>query len=161
MLKDIPMNKLIFQTNDSWAPTIMRIFLGVVVFAHGAQKLLGWFGGYGFNGTMEYFTETVALPWLVGFLIIMLESLGALALMLGLGTRVLAISLSFLAIGIIFTTHVQYGFFMNWFNSQGGEGYEYFLLWLGISIGLVFTGGGKYALDSLFVKNKTEELVTT
>jgi putative oxidoreductase len=133
-----------------------RVLLGVVVFPHGAQKLLGWFGGFGFGGTMQYFTGTVGLPWVLGFAVILLESFGALALMAGLGTRLLAGAYGLLALGITFTTHVQYGFFMNWFGNQAGEGYEYFLLWLGLAASLALTGGGRYALDAVIARRKAE-----
>jgi putative oxidoreductase len=133
-----------------------RVFLGVVVFPHGAQKLLGWFGGYGFEGTMQYFTGTVGLPWVLGFGVILLEFFGALALIAGLGTRLLAGAYVLLALGITLTTRVQYGFFMNWFGNQPGEGYEYFLLWVGLAASLALTGGGKYALDALIRRRKAE-----
>jgi putative oxidoreductase len=133
-----------------------RVFLGIVVFPHGAQKLLGWFGGYGFEGTMQYFTGTVGLPWVLGFGVILLEFFGALALIAGLGTRLLAGAYVLLALGITLTTRVQYGFFMNWFGNQPGEGYEYFLLWLGLAASLALTGGGKYALDALIRRRKAE-----
>jgi putative oxidoreductase len=131
-----------------------RVFLGIVVFPHGAQKLLGWFGGYGLEGSMQYFTGTVGLPWVLGFGVILLEFFGALALIAGLGTRLLAGAYVLLALGITFATHVQYGFFMNWFGNQPGEGYEYFLLWLGLAASLALTGGGKHALDALIRRRK-------
>lgn len=145
------MNKQI--TQSALASLSLRLLLGIVVFPHGAQKLLGWFGGYGFTGTMQYFTQTVGLPWIIGLLVILLESVGALALMAGVGTRFIAASYVVLAAGIAFTSHIQYGFFSNWFGNQKGEGYEYFLLWAGMAIALLFTGGGKYAVDSLFKKS--------
>ena len=141
-------NKL-FNTSDSWTMVVLRVVLGLVVFPHGAQKLLGWFGGYGFSGSMNYFTNTVGLPWIIGFLVIILEFFGALALIAGVTTRILAAFYIVIAIGIIFTSSIQYGFFMNWFGNQGGEGYEYFLLWIGIAIVLLFNGGGKYSFDKL------------
>ena len=141
------MKKLIFNTEDSYAPLILRVFLGGVVFAHGAQKLLGWFGGYGFSGTMDFFTNSMHLPWLIGFLVILLESFGALALILGAATRVLALAYTFLALGIMFSSHSQFGFFMNWFGQQEGEGIEYFLLWIGMALALVFLGSGKLSID--------------
>ena len=141
-------NKL-FNTSDSWTMVVLRVVLGLVVFPHGAQKLLGWFGGYGFSGSMNYFTNTVGLPWIIGFLVIILEFFGALALIAGVTTRILAAFYIVIAIGIIFTSSIQYGFFMNWFGNQGGEGYDYFLLWIGIAIVLLFNGGGKYSFDKL------------
>ncbi len=148
------MKKLIFNTSDSYAPVAIRIMLGLVVFPHGAQKLLGWFGGYGFSGTMDYMTQSAGLPWTVGFLTIILESIGAIALMLGIGTRLIAISYIGLAIGIIFTAHIGNGFFMNWFGNQAGEGYEYFLLWIGMAASLVISGAGKHSLDKVLISSK-------
>ncbi|MEQ9425151.1 MAG: DoxX family protein [Cyclobacteriaceae bacterium] len=139
--------RLIFETSDSSAPVLLRIMLGLVLLPHGAQKLFGWFGGYGFTGTMGFFTEVMGLPWLVGFLVIVLETIGALLLIAGFATRLLAIAITFLAMGIMFTSHIQNGFFMNWFGNQQGEGIEYFLLWLSISVALILTGGGKYSID--------------
>ena len=126
--------------------------LGIVVFPHGAQKLFGWFGGYGFTDTMAFFTDTIGLPWIIGFLVIISESIGAIALILGLGTRLIAIGYSFLAIGIIITSHIQYGFFMDWFDIQQGEGYEYFILWLGMAFSLVITGSGIYSIDGILIE---------
>lgn len=142
------MKKKIFQTKNEWAPLVLRVLLGVVVFPHGAQKLFGWFGGYGFSGTMSFFTDGMGLPWLLGFLVIILESIGALALIAGFATRLVAIAYVVLALGIIFTSHIQNGFFMNWFGAQAGEGYEYFILWIGMAITLTITGGGKYSIDT-------------
>ena len=77
----------IFKTDDSWSSLVLRVVLGVVIFAHGAQKLLGWFGGNGFSGTMGFFTNVMHLPWLIAFLVIIGESLGSVALIAGLLTR--------------------------------------------------------------------------
>ncbi|MEO5564766.1 MAG: DoxX family protein [Chitinophagaceae bacterium] len=144
------MKKVLFQTNkNNGAATIIRIILGTVLFAHGAQKLLGWFGGYGFTGTMKYFTETVNLPWLVGFAVIIIEFFGALSIIVGFATRLWAIIIFFLALGIVLTSRTEYGFFMNWFNNKPGEGYEYFLLMMGLAVALVHSGGGKLSVDRL------------
>ena len=144
-------NKL-FNTNDSWSMVVLRVVLGLVVFAHGAQKLLGWFGGYGFEGSMNYFTNTVGLPWILGFIVIILEFFGAIALIMGFATRIIAILYIAVATGIIFTSSVQHGFFMNWFGNQGGEGYEYFLLWIGMALALVINGAGKFSIDRAILK---------
>jgi putative oxidoreductase len=142
------MKKMIFQTRSDIGPAILRVVLGFVIAAHGAQKLLGWFDGYGFTATMTYFTETMHFPWLLGFLIILLESIGAIALVAGLGTRILALTFTCLAAGISII-HIKNGFFMNWFGNNGGEGYEYFLLWIAIAVTLTLTGGGKYSVDEV------------
>lgn len=148
------MKTKIFQTKDSWSPLILRSLLGIVIFAHGAQKLFGWFGGYGFAGTMSFFTGTMGLPWILGFLVIILETVGSISLIVGLGTRISAISVTFLGTGIVLTSHIHNGFFMNWFGNQTGEGYEYFLFWIAMSISLVLTGGGKLSFDKeIIMKN--------
>lgn len=149
------MNDRIFQTSNSYAPLVIRVVLGLVVFAHGAQKLFGWFGGYGFSGTMGFFTETVGLPWIIGFLVIILESFGAIALITGAVTRLIAACYIVLALGIVFTSHIQYGFFMNWFGNQQGEGYEFFLLWIAMAISLVITGSGRFSVDKHLFMTKT------
>ena len=148
------MKNAIFNTSNSYAPLAIRLMLGLVVFPHGLQKLMGWFGGYGFSGTMEFFTETMGLPWIIGFLVIILESIGAIALIAGLAIRPIAASFVVLALGILFTSHLQHGFFMNWYGNQQGEGYEFFLLWIGMAISLVITGSGKYSVDRSLVMKK-------
>lgn len=128
--------------------TLQRVLLGAVMFPHGAQKLLGWYGGYGFDGTMKFLTDTVHLPAPIALLVILAESLGALLLIVGLGTRVAALGISAVMLGAVFTTHESVGFFMNWYGNQPGEGYEYHLLALALSVPLVIAGGGRYAVDS-------------
>ncbi len=145
--------KRLFQTNNDYAGLFLRLTIALVLFPHGAQKLLGWFGGYGFAGTMHFFTDTKGLPWLVGFMVIMIEFFGSLLLLLGMGSRILAAAVAVLSIGIILTSHLQYGFFMNWFGNQKGEGYEYFLLLVGLSIVLLINGGGKLSVDKLLSNN--------
>jgi len=141
--------KSIFKTTNDYTGLILRLTIALVLFPHGAQKLLGWFGGYGFIGTMQFFTDTRGLPWLVGFLVIIIEFFGSLLLLLGMGSRILAAAVAGLSIGIILTSHLQYGFFMNWFGNQKGEGYEYFLLLIGLSIALLINGSGKLSVDKL------------
>jgi len=149
------MKKLIFNTNsNNVAATITRMALGIVLFTHGAQKLLGWYGGYGFGGTMDYFTQKVGLPWVVGFLVIVIEFCGSLSLILGFASRLWSLAIFFLTFGIIQTTHLQYGFFMNWFGNQKGEGIEYFLLMLGLAASLILSGSGKFSIDSFLIKTK-------
>lgn len=144
--------KAFFRTDDGWAGLILRLTLGMVIFPHGAQKLLGWFGGFGFSGTMGFFTETLHLPWLVALLVIIGESFGSVALMLGLLTRFTAASYIVIMLGAITMTHLPYGFFMNWFGKQQGEGFEYHLLVIGISLALLATGAGKWSADRLIAE---------
>ena len=145
--------KYLFQTNDNSSYWVARVILGCVFLPHGAQKLFGWFGGFGFINTMTYFTQTAGLPWIIAFLIIMGESLGALGLILGFCTRLSALGLICIMVGAIITVHIPNGFFMNWFGKQAGEGFEYHLLVIGMSIPLLISGGGKYSVDLLINKN--------
>jgi len=136
-----------FATRDDWTGTILRITIGLVLWPHGAQKVFGWFGGYGFSGTMNYFTETMQLPWILAFSVIVIEFLGSLSLIVGWLTRFWALAIIGLMIGIIFTSHLPYGFFMNWSSSQAGEGFEYHLLVIGLALATLVHGSGKYAVD--------------
>jgi len=145
--------KYLFQTNDNFSYWVPRVILGCVMFPHGAQKLFGWFGGFGFTNSMTYFTQTTGLPWIIAFLIIMGESLGSLGLIVGFFTRLSALGLICIMVGAIITVHIPNGFFMNWFGKQAGEGFEYHLLVIGMSIPLLVSGGGKYSVDMLIHKN--------
>ena len=146
--------KKIFQTNENNAATILRIVLGLILFPHGAQKMLGWFGGYGFSGTMGFLTGTAGLPWIIAFLVIAIEFFGAIALIFGFATRIIAVGIISLFVGIIFTSHLSNGFFMNWSGNLKGEGYEYHLLVIGIAVTLLVSGAGRWSIDhSLQRKN--------
>ena len=144
--------KYLFQTNDNYSYWVPRVILGCVMFPHGMQKLFGWFGGFGFTNTMTYFTQTAGLPWIIAFLIIIGESLGSLGLIVGFFTRLSALGLIFIMVGAITTVHIPNGFFMNWFGKNAGEGFEYHLLVIGMSIPLLISGGGKYSVDGLINK---------
>jgi putative oxidoreductase len=137
------------KTNDSAAPLLARLTLGLIMFPHGAQKALGWFGGYGFNGTMGFFTGTMHIPAVFAFLAIAAEFLGSLALLAGLFSRVAALGIASVMTVAILTTHAANGFFMNWFGNQKGEGFEYHLLALGLALIVIICGGGKASLDAL------------
>jgi len=145
------MNALL-KTDDSISTFILRLTLALTMLPHGAQKLLGWFGGFGFEGTMGFFTGQMGLPWVIAFLVIIGESFGSLALVAGLLTRFTAASLGMIMTGAIVLVHWPHGFFMNWFGKQAGEGFEYHLLVLGISIALVISGGGRWAMDTMLAR---------
>ena len=139
-----------FETDEtSWTLAVQRAVLGAVMLPHGAQKLFGWLGGYGWDGTMGYLTGTVGLPAPIAALVILGESLGALALVLGLGTRLAAFGIAAIMVGAVLTTHLEHGFFMNWSGQGTGEGFEYHLLALALAVPLVLRGGGRHALDSV------------
>jgi putative oxidoreductase len=134
-------------TEDSMATTLLRLVLGVVFFAHGAQKMLGWFGGYGFSGTMGFFTGTMHIPAFFAFLAIAAEFFGGLGLILGLLTRVAAFGIAVNMLVAIVTVHAQFGFFANWTGTQKGEGYEFHLLVLAMCAFLMIRGAGALSVD--------------
>lgn len=140
-----------FNSQNNWAGLLLRVTIAVVLFPHGAQKLLGWFGGFGFDGTMQYFTQTVKLPYIIGLLVILIEFFAPIALVLGVGSKILAAVIAILFFGIMLTSHLNFGFFMNWMGNQAGEGLEYFLLAIGASLALMLNGSGKFAIDNMIV----------
>jgi putative oxidoreductase len=141
------MFKKLLRTENDTATMILRVLLGVVFFPHGMQKLLGWFGGYGFTGTMDMFTMKMGIPALFAFLAIMAEGLGSLGLLTGLLTRIAAFGIAVDMIVAVYMIHWQNGFFMNWFGNQKGEGFEYHILVVAIAIALMIRGGGKWSVD--------------
>jgi putative oxidoreductase len=126
---------------------LQRVVLGLVIFPHGAQKMLGWFGGHGFGPSMTSFTDAMHMPAFIAFLVIVGEFFGSLMLILGLGTRLAAFGISVIMLGAVLMVHLQMGFFMNWHGTKQGEGFEYHLLALALGIPLMIWGGGRYALD--------------
>jgi putative oxidoreductase len=143
--------KQLFLTDPEWAGLVLRTVLGAIMFPHGAQKMLGVFGGNGFRSTLAFFTETMKLPLVVSFLVIVIEFLGPMFLIAGLGSRLIAFLVALIMWGAIVTTNYRNGLFMNWNGQKNGEGFEYHLLVIGICLGLLFTGSGKYSLDRLLV----------
>src|SRR3981189_1614095 len=111
-----------FATDDGTATAILRLVLGVVFLAHGAQKMLGWFGGFGFSGTMGFFTGPMHIPALFAFLAIAAEFFGGLGLILGFLTRIAAFGIAATMLVAIAFVHGPFGFFMNWAGTQGGGG---------------------------------------
>jgi putative oxidoreductase len=142
------MKNLSAGIDKDYAPLILRMMISAVIFPHGAQKMLGLFGGYGITGTMKYFTGVVHLPFFLGVLVILIEFFAPLALLVGFATRFWSFALMILMVGIIITVHHSY-FFMNWFGNQKIEGFEYFLLVIGMSFSLVITGAGSFSLDNM------------
>jgi putative oxidoreductase len=135
----------LFATDASATQLLLRPTLAIVVFPHGAQKALGWFGGYGFKGTMGYFRQRFPAP--LGFLAIVAEFLGPIGLALGLFTRVAAFGIACVMVVAVLSTHTPHGFLMNWYGNQKGEGFEFHLLAIGIALALILGGGGLWSVD--------------
>ncbi len=143
------MIRKLIQTDKDISSLVLRVLLGIVFFPHGAQKVFGWFGGYGFSGTMGFFTGKMGIPAIFAFLAIMAEFLGPLGLLSGFLTRIAAFGIACNMTVAIFMVHLPNGFFMNWFGNQKGEGFEYHILAVAIAIALMIKGGGKLSVDGL------------
>lgn len=152
------MKKLLSTDANNLIALIARIALGIVIFPHGAQKLLGWYGGYGFEGIMGFLTVQEGLPYIIALLVILIEFFGALFLIAGFTSRVAAFGIMVNFAGVVITSHLHNGFFMNWYSvANKGEGLEYFILLFGLSLIVLIKGGGKASVDAAIAGiNKAE-----
>jgi putative oxidoreductase len=149
--------RVLFRTDNSPAQLFIRLALGAVMFAHGAQKVLGWFGGPGMEKTTQAFTVKMGFPLWVPVLLMIIEFLGSLGLVTGLFTRLSALGIG-TAMGVCaYMNHLQHGFFMNWFGAQKGEGFEFHLLVIGICLALAVKGGGLLSLDAVLAGRRREK----
>ena len=126
-----------------------RLAIAIVMWPHGAQQLLGWFGGFGFSGTMNYFTQTVGLPYFIAVMVIYIQFFGSLMILFGWFIKTNAILMGVIVVGMIFSGHVEHGFFMNWAGNQAGEGFEFHILLLGLCISLLLSDKQKFSIDYL------------
>ena len=141
------MFRKLINTTDDLAITVLRLIFGLVFFAHGAQKALGWFGGYGFSATMGFFTQGLHIPAALAFLAICAEFLGSIGLLLGLLGRVAAFGIFCNMLVAVITVHWHFGLFANWFGNQKGEGIEFHLLASAIALAIMIKGSGAFSVD--------------
>lgn len=134
------------KTDDNLAPLIARVTLGLVMLPHGLQKTLGWFGGPGLEGWIGY-TGTIGIPAPLAVVIALTESVGALALIVGIFGRVAAGLVAAVMVGAVAMVHARVGFFMNWTGAQPGEGFEYHLLALGLALIVIVLGSGRARVE--------------
>jgi putative oxidoreductase len=153
------MRKL-FATPPSWVLMVQRLVVAVVMFAHGAQKLFGWFGGYGFNATMNYFTQRAHIAAPLAFLDILAESVGAFLLFFGLGSRIMSLAISVIMVVAVLMVHIHNGFFMDWAGGKP-EGFEYHLLMLALTVPLIIKGGGLWSVDRAVARERRSEPLRT
>ncbi len=152
------MFRRLMSTDDSKATALLRVALGIVFFAHGSQKVFGWFDGPGFNGALAYFAS-LHVPTVFALIAIAAEFLGSLGLIFGLLSRVAALGIAGIMIVAVALVHIHFGFFMNWHGKQAGEGIEYHLLVLTMTIFLMIRGGGALSLDrSIHPETQTRKL---
>jgi putative oxidoreductase len=141
------LRRLIRTDSHNCALAILRITLGIVFFAHGAQKMLGWFGGYGFSGTMGFFTHQMGIPAPFAFLAICAEFFGGIGLILGFLSRIAAFGVFCNMVVAVMMVHRHVGFFMNWAGNVKGEGFEYHLLALAVAVAIMMAGAGALSID--------------
>jgi putative oxidoreductase len=149
------MFKRLLQTTNDPVFTVIRLVLGLVFFAHGAQKMLGWFGGYGFSGSLSAFS-TSGMPMLLALFVILTEFFGSVALICGAFARVASGAIALLMVGAIAMVHAHFGFYMNWFGQQKGEGFEYHLLAIGLAVVVLVRGAGSFSVDGLLSKRMAQ-----
>lgn len=150
-------NKLFATDEKSYSLLFLRITAAIVIIPHGAQKLLGWFGGHGFQATLSAFSNYMGIPTFLGVLNIIAESIGGLFLLFGLLSRVSSFGLAVTMVVAAVTAHLQNGFFMNWSGTAAGEGFEYHILYFAISFVIMVKGGGAFALDSLLSRKLSKQ----
>lgn len=139
----------LFSTPNSNSLFFLRIVLGIVMLGHGVQKAFGWFGGFGWTNSVNYFTDTVGIPAFLGAFVILIETLGAILLIAGLAGRINAALMTIVITGAFFQDHLANGFYMNWFSNQKGEGFEFDILFFAIAIVLTINGSGSFSTDKL------------
>jgi putative oxidoreductase len=147
VLYDRMWQRLVKTDGGDVVATVLRLTLGIVFFPHGAQKLLGWFGGAGVSGTQAYFLDTLGMPPFLTLLVIVAEFFGSLALILGFVSRVAAAGIAVVMPGAVFMVNLPNGFFMNWSGAQAGEGIEFHRLVFGMIVVLLIRGAGALSLD--------------
>lgn len=143
---------LVFGTYASWSHLVVRLGLGIVFFAHGAQKVLGWFGGPGLRGTIGYFKQGLGIPPAATVMAALIEFLGSVGLIVGFLARPAALGIIAVMVVAISTVHVKNGFFLNWTLTPGqGHGYEFNLVIIAMALSIVIGGAGVISLDRLLV----------
>jgi putative oxidoreductase len=142
------MFRRLLQTEQSYALLALRVVLAIVIFPQGAQKLLGWYGGFGFDGTMQFFAS-IGVPAVLALLVIASDFFGALALAVGLGGRLAALGTALVMLSAMLLVHGQYGFFINWYGTQPGEGIQFHLLAAAAAVVLMAKGSGAWSVDRL------------
>jgi putative oxidoreductase len=136
-------------TDADWTLTIARIVLGAALFAHGAQKLLGWFGGHGLRATIQTFRDQLGIPAPLAYLAIAAEFFGGLGLIVGFLARVAALGIAITMIVAMAVVHWKFGFFINWFGDKQGHGVEYHLLAVALALVIIVHGAGAFSLDQV------------
>jgi len=140
------MTTKLFDTPFDWTLTFLRVVVGSVMFAHGAQKMLGWFGGPGYAAAMGMFGQ-MSIPAPLALLVVCTEFFGSLFLILGFLGRIAALGIAIEMIVAVALVHLRFGFFMNWTGMQAGEGFEYHILLVALTVPIIVRGAGAWSVD--------------
>ncbi len=146
----------LISTPDDFTFTLLRLVAGVVFFAHGSGKMLGWFGGSGFHGTMQFFTQEMGIPSVLAFLVICSEFFGSIGLIVGCLARIASTGIIGIMIGAVLLSEGRNGFFMNWYGDKKGEGYEYHLLAIALCLAVLIKGAGAYSIDHALSRRREQ-----
>ncbi len=146
------MFRALLRTDAGVSALVLRIFLAAVLFPHGAQKVLGWFGGPGLSAGISMLTVHMHIPLFFAILAIAAEFLGPIGLLFGFLTRIAAFGIAVEMVVAVLLVHLKFGFFMNWFGKQAGEGFEYHLMMIGMALALIIAGGGLWSVDRSLTK---------
>ena len=142
---------ILLNSTGSYAALALRVPVGLILAAHGAQKLFGWFGGYGLEGTGQWMASIGLEPgYVMALLAGSAEFFGGLALALGLLTRPAAVVTAFTMLVAIFNVHIDNGLFM------ANNGYEYALALLASTVALAIQGAGSFSVDKLLLMKLAE-----
>jgi putative oxidoreductase len=147
----------IIRTSDDKILTVLRLVLAIVVFPHGAQKVLGWFGGFGYAGTMGFLTQQMHIPAALAILVFAAEFLGSIGLFVGFLGRIAAFGIAVNFLVALYLVHLPNGFFMNWSGQQKGEGIEFFILAIGIAIAIMIGGSGAFSIDRMLSRKYQDD----
>ena len=151
------MIETLVSTNSDWVLTIARFVIGIIFFAHGAQKMLGWYGGAGFSGTLKALISQLNLPAPLAVLVISAEFFGGLGLIVGLLSRIAALGILLAMLGAIAMVHFRYGLFMDWFGNQKGHGVEYHLLAIALALVVIVKGAGAFSIDRAWYQHRNAQ----
>jgi putative oxidoreductase len=141
------MLQFLVNADADWALTVARLALGIVLFAHGAQKAVGWFGGPGLKNTLSFFSSHLHIPAPLALLAVAAELLGGLGLIFGFLSRVAALGIAATMLVAALMVHARFGLFMNWFGDRKGHGIEYHLLAIALAFVIIVEGGGALSID--------------
>ena len=148
--------KRLLHTSDNVTDLILRLALAAVFFPHGAQKVLGWFGGYGLTASLGFFTGKMGIPAVFAVLAIAAEFLGSLGLFFGLLARVAAFGIFCNMAVALVMVHSKMGFFMNWAGRMpaGNEGFEFHILALALAFAVMVRGAGPASVDRVLSRKR-------